>query len=457
MTPARNYEATLTIERVDQEARGIARLEGFVWIVPGALPGEIVRARVIKPGARYAVARVMDIISPSPERIEPRCAIASRCGGCVWQHARYEASLAYKQAHVSDCLTRIGGINRPTVGSIIGMTNPWNYRNKGSFPVSGISSAPRIGFYAARSHDVIDAPCGCLLQTDTSNRLIAAAREWMRANRVDPYDERTHRGLIRHIVTRVNSRGDAMLTIVTNDNRADIECGGDLVERLRGAAPSIAGVSVSPNNRPGNVIFGETCETIWGSPILTETLDTIYGELQFDLSPRSFFQVNTAQAGRLVDTMLEYAQPSPACRVADVYCGAGALSLALAKTGADVKGIEIVSDAVNDARRNAARNGLPYVRFQCGDAVDLLPKLIETDGRFDLITLDPPRKGCERAVLEAAALANPKRIVYISCDPATLARDASILRDLGYAFVKAQPIDQFCWTSAVETVALFAR
>ena len=453
----RNDECVLTIERVDQEARGVARVDGYVWLVPGSLPGERVRARVIKPGAHFAVARLMEVLEPSPERTDPKCPIYTRCGGCVWQHAKYESTLAYKENYVRDCLSRIGAISNPAVLPILGMKNPWRYRNKGSFPVSGSSGKPLVGCYAARSHDVIDAPQGCLLQTKVSDRLVSTMRGWMSRYHVEPFDETTRRGLIRYIATRVNERGESMLTIVSNSRSSALPHARGLICMLRDAEPRLSGISVSPNDAPGNAVFGEACKTIWGKRTLTETLDLPLGPLSFEISPHAFFQVNTAQAVRLASVVSEFARVSPGCRVADVYSGAGALTLALAQSGADAVGIEINSDAVEDARNNAVMNGMPHVRFIRGDAADALPKLVLSEGRFDRIALDPPRKGCDSVVLEAAAHAKPDLIIYVSCDPATLARDVSKLRGHGYAFVKAQPIDMFCWTSSVETVALFSR
>lgn len=456
MIPERNFEATLTIDSIDQEARGIARLDGFVWLVNGALPGETVRARVIKPGARFAVARITEIISPSQDRVTPPCPHYPRCGGCVAQHMTYEATLRFKQTHVSDCLTRIGGIDSPNVLPIIGTDKPWRYRNKGAFPVAGETSKPQIGCYAAHSHDVVDAPGGCMLQGITSDAIVAAVREWMVASHVPPYRETTGSGLIRHLITRINADGESMLTVIVNDRAGKLPQADNLAALLKARVPKLIGLSVSPNTSRGNVIFTDTCFSIYGNITITERLRTSSGELRFELSPRAFFQVNTQQADKLVAAMLSFAEADKTKRVADVYCGAGALTLALAQTGADVTGIEIVPDAVENARRNAERNGLPFARFLCGDAADLLPKLA-AQNTFDIITLDPPRKGCDREVLKAATHAKPGRIVYVSCDPATLARDAAILRTLGYTLSAVQPVDQFCWTSSVEAVALFVK
>ncbi|GHU72559.1 putative RNA methyltransferase [Clostridia bacterium] len=472
--PARNDEAVLTIDRLNSEAQGVARRDGFVWFVNGALPGESVRARVIKPGARSCVARVMELIEPSPERADPPCPYYARCGGCSALHMTYAAELNWKTNLVRDCLQRIGGIESPNVKPALGMDEPWHYRNKGAFPVTGEAGRPTIGCYAPRSHEVIDAPNGCLLQKPETNRIIEAVRAWMISHSIEPYNESMHSGLIRHIVTRVNRDSESMLTVVTRSADARLPHSDELVKRLREVVPGLRGLSVSPNPERGNVIFGDTCQTIWGEPSLTERLELSVGTLCYDLSPRSFFQVNTAQAERLVETVLSYATGNGTDHQsilketvesarnrpgsADIYCGTGTLTLALAKAGFETVGVELLPDAVSDARRNASANGFPDerdVRFERGNAAVVLPTLVKTQGQFDVIVLDPPRKGCDKTVLESAALTHPSRLVYVSCDPATLARDAAVLAGLGYRLIEAQPIDQFCWTASIETVALF--
>ncbi|MDR0395758.1 MAG: 23S rRNA (uracil(1939)-C(5))-methyltransferase RlmD [Oscillospiraceae bacterium] len=454
--PARNDEAELIVERLNGEAQGVARRDGFVWFVVGALPGERVRARVIKPGARSCVARVMEIVEPSDLRVVPPCPYYARCGGCAAQHLAYHASLDWKTGTVRDCLERIGGI-KTLVKPALGMDDPWRYRNKGAFPVAGTADRPSIGCYAPRSHEVIDAPGGCMLQKPETNRLMDAARDWMTARRIEPYDEASHSGLVRRLVSRVNRDGSSMLTVVLRGTDARPPHADELVKRLREAEPGLCGVAVSPHPSRGNAVFGSECRELWGARSLTERLELSVGALVYDLSPRSFFQVNTAQAERLAEKALEYAGYANGSSAADIYCGAGTLTLALAKAGFDAVGIELLPDAVGDARRNAIANGMPGVRFECGDAAVLTPRLARERGGFDVIVMDPPRKGCDRAVLESAAMSRPSRMVYVSCDPATLARDAAILAGLGYRLAEASPIDQFCWTTSVETVALFVE
>nr|HML47898.1 23S rRNA (uracil(1939)-C(5))-methyltransferase RlmD [Clostridia bacterium] len=437
------------IDRLGDEAQGIALHEGMVVFVPKALPGERARVRVIKPDKRYAVARLLEVEKASPERVEPPCPYAARCGGCVSQHMRYEATLEFKQRQVEDCLCRIGGLEAPDVAPMLGMENPWRYRNKGSFPVGGTVGAPFIGCYAPRSHTIVDAPEGCLLQDEQSDRMVSAVRRWMIEQRIPPYEEAEHRGLIRHAVTRVTRAGQAMLTLVTM--REDIPAAKALTDALRAAAPGLRGVCIAPNDQRTNVIFGDTSFALWGNHILEET----HFGLRFSLSPRAFFQVNPVQADKLYHKALEYAQLRGDERVADVYCGTGTMTLLLARQAREVVGIEWSEAAVADAERNAAYNGIPNARFVCEDAAKALPALAEAGERLDVVVLDPPRKGCDEAVLQAVGRARPKRLVYVSCNPATLARDAALLAGLGYGLQSAQPVDMFCWTGSVETAALF--
>lgn len=445
----RNQELTVTIDRLGDDAQGIALHEGMVVFVPKALPGEQVRVRVIKPDKRYAVARLLEVEKAAPERVTPPCPYAARCGGCVAQHMRYEATLTFKQRQVGDCLRRIGGLEAPDVAPMMGMTRPWRYRNKGSFPVGGTTGAPLIGCYAPRSHTIIDAPEGCLLQDEQSDRMVSEVRRWMIEQRIPPYEEAGHRGLIRHVVTRVTRSGQAMLTLVTM--REEIPAAQALINALRAAVPGLRGVCIAPNDRRTNVIFGDASRALWGAHILEET----HFGLRFSLSPRAFFQVNPIQADRLYQRALDYAQLRGGERVADVYCGTGTMTLLLARAAREVVGIEWSEAAVADAERNAAENGIPNARFVCEDAAKALPALVETGERLDVVVLDPPRKGCDEAVLQAVGRARPDRLVYVSCNPATLARDAALLAKLGYGLVSAQPVDMFCWTGSVETAALF--
>ena len=446
--PKKNDILTARCEALGSETEGVCRSEGRVYFVPGALPGEEILFRLVQVRKNYGYGRLEKILMPSPDRIEPACPVFPRCGGCTARHLAYAAQLEAKRAKVRDCLARIGGLSDPPVGPVLGMEDPRRYRNKGAFPVGGTPGAVRIGCFAARSHQVIDAPDGCLLQSLTSDRLIREVRGWANAHRLEPYDETSHTGLLRHVMTREAADGSSMLVLVVNGQ--SLPHAEELIARLRGAVPGLASVCLSSNTRRTNVILGETVRVLWGSGTLT---DTLLG-FSYRVSPRSFFQVNHSQ------TEVLYRQVLDACglrgdeTVFDLYCGCGTITLPLASRARRAVGVEIVEDAVRDARENARANGVGNAVFYAGAAEALFPSLLREWGRPDVLVMDPPRKGCEPEVLRAAAEAAPGRIVYVSCDPATLARDVRVLCGAGYRPEKAVPVDMFPWTGHVETVCL---
>lgn len=447
----KNQTLALTCEGLGADFEGVCRHEGQVVFVPGALPSERVTARIIKVAKQYAVGKLVERLSDSQARAAPPCPYYPRCGGCAAQHLRYEDTLSHKRQQVIDCLERIGGFTEPTVLACVGMEHPWRYRNKGAFPVGGAAGAPAIGCYAARSHDIVDAPGGCLLQTKTSDALVSAVRRWAEDFRIPPYDETAHRGLLRHVMTREARSGGAML--VLSVNAGSLPHADALVRMAREAAPSLRSVVLSKNTKRTNVILGDTFETLWGEDALT---DEIAG-FTMRVSPASFFQVNRAQAERLYETAVDFAGLTGEERVWDVYCGCGSITLPLARRAGEVIGIEVVEDAVKDARENARQNGVSNVSFLCGSAEAVLPDLAKKQGAPDVVVVDPPRKGVEPAALEAIGRVRPKRIVYVSCNPATLARDAKALCAMGYALGPVRPVDMFGWTGHVECVALMSR
>ncbi len=363
----------------------------------------------------------------------------------------YEETLLYKRRQVQDCLTRIGGLD-VQVPPVLGMDDPWHYRNKGAFPVGGHAGAPRIGFYAPRSHDLIDLPpTGCAIQREEANACVRAVREWMRQSGAALYDEAAHSGLVRHVMARVSRSGEVLFVLVVNGER--VPQPELLVALLRRAVPTLTGAMLSVNTARTNVILGGRILPLWGRDYM---IDELCG-LRFRVSPLSFFQVNPAQTQRLYELALEFAALTGGETVVDAYCGAGTISLLLARRAARVVGIEIVEAAVRDAQDNAARNGIANAEFIAGASEEALPRLVAQGLRPDVAVVDPPRKGCEAAVLRAIAAAAPARIVYVSCNPATLARDAAVLASLGYAPVRVQCVDMFCWTGAVETVMLLVQ
>ena len=442
---AKNQCFEMTCDAFGQDAQGVCRHEGMAVFVPGLLPGERALVRIVKPEKRYAFGRVEKLLEKSPSRAEPFCPIYKRCGGCVCQHMTYEASLAFKRQQVQDLLQRVGGLSIE-VPPVWGMAHPFGYRNKGAYPVAQTDGAPACGFFAPRSHDLVPLPeNGCAIQGEASAKATQAVLSWMRENSVPAYDEQTGRGLVRHIMTRSTTSGELMVVVVT---RADIPKASRLIELLRAAVPGLCSVCLSVNSRRTNVILGTDIRVLWGKAAME---DTLCG-LRFSVSPLSFFQVNPQQTERLYGLALEYAGLTGAETVVDAYCGAGTISLLLAQKAKKVIGIEIVPEAIQNANENAARNGIANAEFHVGATEELLPKLVENGLRPDVIVLDPPRKGCDPAVLQAIIAAAPKRVVYVSCGAPTLARDAKLLAEGGYAAEKVQCVDMFCWTGAVETV-----
>ena len=447
----KNQVVEVVCTGVGADFEGVCRVEGQVVFVRGALPGEVMRAKVIKVAKNYAVARMEQRLKRSPERVEPPCAYYPRCGGCTAQHMAYAATLEHKRQQVVDCLERIGGFKGPEVAETLGMEAPWRYRNKGAFPVGGRSGAPVLGIYAARSHDIVDAPAGCLLQTQQSDKLVDAVRRWMVAYKVEPYVEELHQGLVRHVMTREAADGTSMLVLVINGKK--IPHANELIGVAAEAAPGLRSIVLSENTRRTNVILGDRLYTLWGEDALE---DEIAG-FHMRVSPRTFFQVNRVQAEALYAQAIAYAALTGQETVWDVYCGCGTITLPLASKAKHVTGIEIVEDAIADARKNARMNGVGNVDFIAGAAEVVLPELVRTRGRPDVVVLDPPRKGCDPAALEAIAQVGPERIVYVSCNPATLARDLKLLAEKGYMPGRVQPVDMFAWTGHVECVAVISK
>ena len=443
---AKNQFYEMTCESFGQDAQGVCRQDGIAVFVPGLLPGERARVRIVKPEKRYAFGRIEELLEKSPNRAEPFCPIYKRCGGCVCQHMTYETSLAFKRRQVQDLLERVGGLSIE-VPPVLGMAHPFGYRNKGAYPVAQVGGAPACGFFAPRSHDLIPLPQnGCAIQGEDSAKATQAVLAWMRQNNVPAYDELTGRGLVRHIMTRSTTHGELMVVLVVT--RADIPKAGQLIELLKAAVSGLCSICLSINSRRTNVILGTDIRVLWGKGTME---DTLCG-LRFSVSPLSFFQVNPAQTEKLYGLALEYAGLTGSETVVDAYCGAGTISLLLAQKAKKVIGIEIVPEAIQNANENAVRNHIENAEFRVGATEELLPRLIADGLRPDVIVLDPPRKGCDPAVLEAIIAAAPKRVVYVSCGAPTLARDAKLLAEGGYTAEKVQCVDMFCWTGAVETV-----
>ena len=441
----------MTCESFGQDAQGVCRHEGMAVFVPGLLPGERALVRIVKPEKRYAFGRIDKLLTESSERTEPFCPVYKRCGGCSCQHMAYETSLRFKQDQVQQLLSRVGGLDI-AVPPVLGMDEPFAYRNKGAYPVAEVKGEPACGFFAPRSHDLVPLPAqGCRIQRLDSRDAALAVLDWMKKSGARAYDETTGKGLVRHIMTRSTRSGGLMVVLVVT--RRDIPARDLLIQSLRSAVPGLLSVCLSINSRRTNVILGEEIHTLWGQPVME---DTLHG-LKFSVSPLSFFQVNPDQTEKLYQLALDYAQLSGGETVVDAYCGAGTISLLLARRAKKVIGIEIVEPAIRNAEENAARNGVRNAEFIVGASEEVLPRLVAGGMRPDVIVVDPPRKGCEEAVLQAIIAAAPNRVVYVSCGAPTLARDAKILCEGGYRAEKVQCVDMFCWTGAVETVMLLSQ
>ena len=446
MELAKNQEHTVTIEGYGEGGMGVARIDGRVVFVHGALRGEKCRVLILKTLKSVAFAKVLEVIEPSSERITPDCPYFPRCGGCTYRHIRYEEELRLKRQRVQDNLSRIGGSD-VTVEEILGARDTLRYRNKAQYPVSKDGA---VGFYRARTHEVIECE-HCLLVKPVADAAAEALREYMQSCRVAGYDEKTGRGLVRHLYIRSNAAGESLVCVLVNGDKLPKE--DRLVTLLRDACPKCTGIVLGTNTKKGNVILGDRYRTLWGSDRLE---DTLCGKT-FRLSVPSFYQVNRVQAERLYAKAIEFAGLTGQETVLDLYCGAGTITLALSDHAKKVLGAEIVPEAIDDARENAARNGVKNAEFFCGDASDVAKKLARENLRPDVITVDPPRKGLAADVVESIAEMQPGRVVYVSCDSATMARDVKRLADLGYTAQRACAVDMFPRADHVETVVLLSK
>ena len=437
---------TAVIDGYSSEGLGIARVNGAVVFVPHAVRGEEIDLRITKVMKTSCAGEIVKIHNPSPERMEPECPYAGKCGGCAYRHLTYPEELWAKRQRVQDALTRIGGLEL-TVEEILGAKNPEHYRNKSQYPVGADGS---IGFFQARTHKVVPIR-RCLIQTEAADRTAQAVGEWMRRYKISAYDETTGKGLVRHVCVRVNRKGESLCCVVVNGNKVPRE--PELAAYVTVAVPHTVGVLLNSNTRRGNVVLGDKYRTLFGRNYL---MDTLCG-LEFKLSMPSFYQVNRDQAEVLYGKALKFAGLTGNETVLDLYCGIGTITLCLAKAAKRVIGAEIVPPAIRDAKENALRNHIENAEFFCGDAADIAAKL-ESDGlRPDVVTVDPPRKGLAPEVIASVAAMGPEKVVYVSCDPATLGRDVKIFREFGYEAKRAAAVDMFPGTAHVETVVLLSR
>ncbi len=442
----KNQIHTVRIEGYADGGAGVARIGGRVVFVSGALSGERVRALILKVGKSAAFAKAVEILDPSAHRVTPDCPYFPRCGGCVLRHMDYAEELSLKLRRVQDALARIGGCSLAVEG-IDGAETVLRYRNKSIWPVS---AGGAVGFYRARTHEVVDAG-RCLLVHPSAEAAAGALRDWMARYRVPGYDETAGTGLVRHLFVRNNARGETLLCVVAGAETLPHEA--ELVEALRAACPDAAGVVLNVNTMRTNVVLGGGYRTLWGADRIE---DTLCG-LTFRLSVPSFYQVNHDQCETLYARAAEFAALTGTETLLDLYCGAGTIGLTLAKGAKRVIGAEIVPEAVADAKENAARNGIENAEFFCGDASAAAAKFAAEGLRPDVVTVDPPRKGLAEDVIASIADMAPQRVVYVSCDPATLARDVKRFAACGYEAVRARAVDMFPRADHVETVVLLSK
>ncbi|WP_058486449.1 23S rRNA (uracil(1939)-C(5))-methyltransferase RlmD [Defluviitalea phaphyphila] len=447
----KNMHFEMTIDDIGVKGEGIGKIDNFTVFVEGALPKDKIEVRIIKVKKNYGFGKLIRIIEASPMRITPKCPYAKRCGGCQIQHLDYKAQLEFKTKKVKDNIERIGKLNDVIVYPTLGMKEPFYYRNKAQFPVGIKDGKVQIGFYAPRSHDIIDIS-KCYIQDPINNKIINIIRNYIEKYKIPVYDEKKHKGLIRHILTRVGfTTKEIMVCIVINGENLPHK--DKLISKLIKIS-GMTSIVLNHNTKKTNVILGEKITTLWGKNYITDYI----GEIKFEISPLSFFQVNPIQTKVLYEKALEYARLIGEEIVWDAYCGIGTISLFLAKKAKKVYGVEIVNEAIEDARKNAKINNIDNVEFFVGKSEEIIPEMYEKQGiKADVIVVDPPRKGCDEILLNTMAKMEPRRIVYVSCDPGTLARDLKILNEKGYKVEKVQPVDMFPNTTHVECVTLMSK
>ncbi len=436
------YEILIT--GITDDGSGVGRINNMAVFVPFALLGERVRIIIIKVLKSYAVGKILDVLTPSESRTKAECEHFYRCGGCSFWNMTYEEELLYKHKTVDDCIKRIAKLDTEVL-PVKGAESIRYYRNKAQFPVS----ASGIGIYAQKSHRVVDMDF-CLIQSPETEKIVAAVRKWMNDFNVPPYDEQTHSGSVRHIYIR-SGKDETMVVIVTRDN--ELKAADELVKRIIDADKKVCSVMQNVNEKRTNVVLGDRMKLIWGRDYIVDSI----GDKKFKISPFSFYQVNNAQTKVLYDIAADFAKVSDKDIVWDMYSGIGTIGQYAAFNAKKTVGVEIVKSAVENAKENSKLNKLDNFEYYLGAAEDISDGLLKKGLKPDIIFLDPPRKGCDKALLDTVIKSGAKKVVYISCKPSTLARDLAFLTENGYEVKKIQPVDLFPRTHHVETVVLMLR
>ena len=456
MNYKKNDIVVIKIEDMGTEGEGIGKAEGFPLFVKDAVIGDEIKERIVKVKKNYGYGRLEEILTPSPFRTTPRCAYHRQCGGCQLQSLSYDKQLEFKQQKVRNNLLRIGGFSAEELERImepiVGMEDCWHYRNKAQFPIGTDKQGnPIAGFYAGRTHTII-ANTDCALGVSENKEILEAVLLWMCSYRIPAYEETSGKGLVRHVLIRKGfTSGELMVCLVINGRK--LPKAKELVEALM-QIKNMTSVSYSINEKNTNVIMGTEIVPLWGKETIQDAID----DISFSISPLSFYQVNPVQTKKLYELAVEYAQLTGKETVWDLYCGIGTISLFMARRAGRVYGVEIIPQAIRDAKENAERNGIKNAEFFVGKAEEVLPEKYAREGiSADVIVVDPPRKGCDEKCLETMLKMRPERIVYVSCDSATLARDLKLLREGGYEPVRVRAVDQFPMSVHVETVVLMSK
>ena len=451
----KNKEYILDIVSQGYEGEGIAKInDTFPIFIEGALKGERVNVRIVKSKKNFAYGKLLEVIEPSLERCEAKCSINKRCGGCKLQHSTYKEQLNFKFERVKDCITKIGKLDESIVQFPLGMDEPWRYRNKVQLPIGMVNGELKIGFFAPRSHEIIDMET-CLIQDEIADKVVGITRSWIKKNNIKPYNidgKYDETGILRHIMIRRGfTTNEVMVVLVTNGSKLPNK--DEFISLITENIPGIKSIVQNINSKPTNVILGQECITLWGE----STISDYIGEFKFNISPLSFFQVNPIQTEVLYNKALEYAGLTGDETVFDAYCGTGTITLFLSQKAKKVYGVEIIPQAIENANINAKENNANNVEFFVGESEVVIPDLINKGIKADVVVVDPPRKGCDVKLLNAITNIDAKKIVYVSCDPSTLARDLAILEGNGYKTVKVQPVDMFPHTAHIENVALLIK
>lgn len=448
----KNENLTLTIEDLTHEGNGVGKVNGYPLFIPYALPGEEAAVKVVKVKKNFGYGKLLKVKQPSEARVEPPCNVFYKCGGCQLQHMSYEMQLQMKANQVKNVMRKVAHLDHVPVYDTIGMEDPWRYRNKIQIPVGEKNGELITGFYRVRSHDIIDDMETCVIQDEQNDRPVHAIRRIANRLGIEAYDEKSDRGVLRHIMVRTgNATNETMIVLITRTEKLPHQ--EQFIRELTNTFPHVKSIIHNINNKRTNVILGRKSKVIWGEEYIYDTI----GSIRFAISAKSFYQVNPEQTTKLYEKALEYAKIDENDVVIDAYCGIGTISLFLAQKAKKVYGVEVVPDAIHDAEINAKLNGITNTEFVVGEAEKVMPEWKAGGMDPDVIVVDPPRKGCDPDFLQAMIEMEPKRIVYVSCNPSTLARDLRILEDGGYSAKEVQPVDMFPQTGHVEAVCRLER